>query len=49
MLSLVGPDWDAANPMFVSPNGGVTLVVVDGVAGVYTSMVQLDSDEIWTK
>ncbi len=42
-LSLVGPDWDVGNYQ------NVTLLVVNGVTGVYTNTVQLDSDEIWTK
>ncbi len=42
-VSLVGPDWDTTN------YANVTLVVVDGVIGVYASTVQLDNDGIWTK
>ena len=36
-LSLDGPDWDTTNPNI----NGVTIVVVDGVTGVYNSTIRL--------
>lgn len=40
-LSLVGPDWD--------PTVAATMVVVEGVTGVYTTTVHLDADCIWSR
>ncbi|MCE5267714.1 MAG: hypothetical protein LLG00_07500 [Planctomycetaceae bacterium] len=57
MVSLTGPDWTPAdincpanpdNPA-ASPKIGTSLVVVDGVTGVYSTTVQLDNDAIWNK
>jgi hypothetical protein len=42
-ISLDGPDW----PVMEIPH--VTLVVVDGVTGVYTTTTQLEDIGIWTK
>jgi len=42
-LSLVGPDWDTLN--YPTP----TMVVVEGVTGVYTTTVHLDADCIWSR
>lgn len=40
-VTLVGPDWDGgATP---------TMVVVEGVTGVYTTNVHLDNDCVWTR
>jgi hypothetical protein len=45
-LSLVGPDWNMSDPRLVG--GGVSLVIVQGVVGVYTKTIQVDNDLIWT-
>ena len=42
-LSLVGPDWD------VDTYNNPTMVVVEGVTGVYTTTVHLDAHCIWTR
>jgi hypothetical protein len=44
-LSLVGPDWDTEQ----FPAANTQLVSVEGVAGVYTTTVQLDDDLIWNR
>ncbi len=44
MLSLVGPDWQANSNV-----RNVNVVVIDGVTGVYSSTVQLDSDTTWSR
>ena len=44
-LSLVGPDWNLTN----FPAASTTMVVVEGVTGVYTTTVHLDADCIWTR
>jgi len=41
-LSLVGPDWEDAS-------NDATLVVVDGVTGVYSTTMRIDDSLIWTK
>jgi hypothetical protein len=45
-LSLVGPDWNTSDGR-IGADGGVSLVIVQGVTGVYTETMQLDNDLIW--
>ncbi len=49
-MTLVGPDWHGgAGGTSGSPDGTVSLVIVEGVTGVYTTTIQRDNDGIWTK
>ncbi len=41
MITVVGPDWDTTLT--------TTLVAVDGVTGVYTSTITLDTDSLWNQ
>ncbi len=43
-MSLVGPDWYGGGK-----DGSASLVIVEGVTGVYTTTIQRDADGIWAK
>ncbi len=43
-MSLVGPDWHGGGD-----DSSASLVIVEGVTGVYTTTIQRDADGIWAK
>jgi len=44
-LTLLGPDWNTT----AFPAANTRLVAVEGVSGVYTAVMEVDTSSVWTK